>query len=248
MTDRISCDDLNAYVDDQLDPLQRIAVEDWLSHHPNEAAAVMSDLRLRHELRLLLPPVHDPRDAATARRMVRDTLLRPLLPTGLAASVMLAIWLLLGPNGQHQVIAAPPPPPFVGAAMSARDASELRLEMISQPEVLYFDAIEMRALTGIIIPKVPSDWVMRDVQIFPSPAGPGVAMMFDTPLHGRMSIFIVRSVEAHPESGTAHQSGMEIAWFSNMDIIYVLAGTGPGKSLVTTARTLASNLGQTASR
>jgi len=46
--------DLMAYVDDQLDPERRIAVEDHLSRHPALAAQVMDDLRRRDELRLAL--------------------------------------------------------------------------------------------------------------------------------------------------------------------------------------------------
>src|SRR3954454_4090613 len=52
--------DLMAYVDDQLDPERRIAVEDHLSRHPVLAAQVMDDLRRRDELRL------DLNDAAVA--------------------------------------------------------------------------------------------------------------------------------------------------------------------------------------
>ena len=52
--DPISELDLMAYVDDQLDPERRIAVEDHLSRHPVLAAQIMDDLRRRDELRLAL--------------------------------------------------------------------------------------------------------------------------------------------------------------------------------------------------
>src|SRR5687767_1901993 len=52
--DQISELDLMAYVDDQLDPERRIAVEDRLSRHPILAAQIMDDLRRRDELRLAL--------------------------------------------------------------------------------------------------------------------------------------------------------------------------------------------------
>src|SRR5262245_55900404 len=50
--DTISDADLHAYVDDQLTPARRIAVEGYLSRHPSLAARVMADLRGRDELRL----------------------------------------------------------------------------------------------------------------------------------------------------------------------------------------------------
>ena len=52
--DPISELDLMAYVDDQLDPERRIAVEDHLSRRPVLAAQIMDDLRRRDELRLAL--------------------------------------------------------------------------------------------------------------------------------------------------------------------------------------------------
>ena len=46
--------DLNAYIDDQLEPGRRIEVAAWLAERPEKAARVMSDLRSRDELRLAL--------------------------------------------------------------------------------------------------------------------------------------------------------------------------------------------------
>ncbi|WP_235837015.1 zf-HC2 domain-containing protein, partial [Cereibacter johrii] len=44
--------DLVAYVDDQLDPWRRVAVERHLATDPEAAARVMADLQARDELRL----------------------------------------------------------------------------------------------------------------------------------------------------------------------------------------------------
>src|SRR5690606_16887931 len=44
--------ELAAYVDEQLDVSRRIEIEHWLSQHPADAARVMTDLRMRDELRL----------------------------------------------------------------------------------------------------------------------------------------------------------------------------------------------------
>src|SRR4051794_28794471 len=52
--DPISELDLMAYVDDQLDPERRIAVEDHLSRHPVLASQIMDDVRRRDEIRLAL--------------------------------------------------------------------------------------------------------------------------------------------------------------------------------------------------
>ena len=56
--DPITEHDLDAYVDDQLAMPRRIEEEAHLGRHPDAAARVMADLRMRDELRLSLsePP------------------------------------------------------------------------------------------------------------------------------------------------------------------------------------------------
>ena len=56
MTHAVSDTDLQAYLDDELDPLHSLAVEAYLARHPAAAAQLMADRRLRTELRLALAP------------------------------------------------------------------------------------------------------------------------------------------------------------------------------------------------
>lgn len=232
--DDIDRDELSAYVDNELPPDRRVAVEAWLARHPFEAANVMADLRLGGELRLAMAPVALPADASMSGRHR----MRRLAPYGLVASVALAVGVMLGPLGLHESIAAQRPPAFVEGALSARDASELRLAMISAPESLHFDRAEIRAMTGIIIPEPPSEWTLRDVQIFPSPEGPGVEMVYDTPLHGRMSMFIVHAPEDTPAGGSLQTAALAVVWFSRNGVVYVLSGTGAAARLSQTGAAL----------
>jgi len=236
--------DLASYVDDQLDPWQRVAVEEWLASHPADASSVMADLRLRNELRLAFPPSARPDDARLARRYLRAMRQHRIRRIGsivsLVASIVLAAGIAVGPLGLHESLAASPPPPFVQGALSARDASVLRLAMMSAPEALHVDPQELLAMTGIVIPNVPSTWIVRDVQIFPSPAGPGVEMVFDTPLHGRLSMFSVRSLEETDVWGTYQRGDLALAWFRRADVIYTLSGLVPKAALEATTRDMAT--------
>ena len=54
MSEPIGESDLLAYVDGELDTSARIAVEAHLREHPEVAARVLDDLRLRDEVRLFL--------------------------------------------------------------------------------------------------------------------------------------------------------------------------------------------------
>jgi len=193
--------DLDAYVDDQLTEGQRAQVEAHLARNPEAAARVMRDLALRRDLRraLAAPPAPRPllgaaRRLAIARR--RDARLRGMLRIVPAALLIGLGWLAhagLGPLSVGESVAAAPAPPAVAAALSAHQVSLLRADMASQPETRGLDAAELRAATGIALPGFPGDWTVRDAQVFPSPQGPGIEVLFDTDDLGPVSHFAVRA-------------------------------------------------------
>ncbi|MEF9605018.1 anti-sigma factor, partial [Paracoccus sp. PXZ] len=136
------------------------------------------------------------------------------------------------------------PPPSVSAALSARDASVIRMAMVSQPEVAELDAAEMRAATGILLPRFAPDWTIRDAQVFPSPQGPGIEILFDTPDLGRVSHFSVRTGSfgvtlPRAETGAGHS----VAWFQIGETAHVLIADGTlPEELLAAARTLSATL------
>lgn len=245
MTADVNQDDLDAYVDNQLDPWQRNAVEEWLGAHPAEAARVMSDLHRRNQLRLALAlPGERPRDLKAARRLDRAIAPRGLrlgLPSAAIAATVAALWLALGPVGLREGAASTPPPAFVKSALAARDASDLRLAMLSQPEAPDVDPAEIRALTGLVLPQIPEGWVPRDVQVFPSLQGPGVEMVLDTPEHGRLSMFVVR-VGGGESSGTVLAGDTGIAWFTQDGVAHVLGARDDPARLADTAERMLGSI------
>lgn len=237
MTFDVNRSDLDAYVDDQLDPCQRMAVQRWLSQHPAEAADVMADLCLKTELKLALT-LNERTGGADDRRQVRQlgrALTRPVwlgvgLPSAALIVLLIAGWIALSPLSVRQGFAASPPPPFVESAVAAREASTLRLAMLSQPEAPDYDRAEILALTGLMTPRVPDDWTARDVQVFPSPQGPGLEMIFDTPDRGRLSVFVVRA-PGHDAPGRATVRDANLAWFVKDGIAHVLGTAGGPEQL-----------------
>lgn len=245
--------DLTAYVDEQLDDWQRMRVEDHLSRHPQDAARVMHDIRLRRELRLALAPASPPpaglRMAAARldRAMRRDRRLRRLVRLVPVAALVVAGWLAhagLGPLSVTPLVAAHPVPPVVQAALSARDAALVRLPMRSQPQSPELDAAEMRAATGILLPRFDEGWRMRDAQVFPSPQGPGIELVFDSDTLGRVTHFAVRTgsfAVTMPHAQDLH--GDSVAWFQIGETAHVLiADRGGVETLEATARRLSATL------
>lgn len=243
--------DLTAYIDGQLDDWQSARVEAWLSGHPDRAAEVMQDIRLQRELRIALsgPASADTRRATDrlARGLHRDAVVRRSLRfapvVALAAAGWLA-WAGLVPLSVTSVSASVGHPEFVKAALSAREASTIRLPMISMAEDPHVDPEELRAMTGILLPAFDPDWVILDAQVFPSPQGPGIEMVFDTPDLGRVHHFAVRPGDfavSLPE--TALSGTHPLSWFQIGETAHVLiAERGDTDHLALAAGTLIDSL------
>lgn len=243
--------DLTSYIDGQLDDWQSARVEAWLAHHPDRAAEVMQDISLQRELRIALS---DPASAAVrhaserlARGLHRDAVVRKSLrfaPVAAIAALGWLAWAGLLPLSIGSVNAAVGHPEFVKAALSAREASDIRLPMISMTEDPHLDAEELRAMTGILLPAFDPDWVIIDAQVFPSPQGPGVEIIFNTPDLGRVHHFAVRPGDFAVSLPETVLSGTSpLSWFQIGETAHVLiAERGDTDHLASAAAALTDSL------
>ncbi len=238
MADPILDGDLDAYVDDQLPVARRIAVEAYLSERPDIAARVMADLRVRDELRLALASArseHRPETREAARRLERALSFRPLM-SGLRRAATVALFIgvgwaahsSFGPLGAKSVVASEPAPAFVEEAVRAHATAKLREGMASQAEKTKFDATEIRAATGIVLPELPKGWRVTDSQIFPSAFGPSVELAITPEDGGRLSLFAVRpgSFAVEPVA-LLHAGPAEAAYWQIGEVAYALVSDTP---------------------
>lgn len=250
-TDTITELDLTGYVDGQLDDWHSARVEAWLADRPAEAAQVMRDIRLQRELRISMSaPVSGGVQRAQdrlARGLHRDAVIRRSLrfvPVATLAAFGWLIWTGIVPLGVKSVNASVGPPEFVSAAIAARDAANIRLPMLSMPEDPHVDAEELRAMTGILLPAFDAEWQIIDAQVFPSPQGPGIEIVFDTPDLGRVNHFAVRPggfAVSLPESARTDTSPM--SWFQIGETAHVLiAERGDEDQLAAAAVTMTRSL------
>lgn len=249
--DAVSEADLDAYLDDQLEPLRRIEVEAWLAARPGLAARAMADLRVRDELRLALAgwrPAGRPETVDLARRLnralSRDRRLLRLRRLAAAVTLVGAGWLGHAALAPTVVTASPPHPAFVADALRAHGAAALRAGMESQPKASRLDAAEIRSATGIALPALPEGWAVRDAQVFPSPNGPSVELALAVEELGGVSLFAVRpggfDVIA-PRRGPEGEAAS--AYFQIGDAAYVLvAPADTGEALERAAAGLARSL------
>lgn len=228
--------ELAAYVDDQLDVSRRIEIEHWLSQHPEVAAQVMTDLRMRDELRLALagdevPPMPATGDVARRLegRLQRGELFRRLRPLAAASFLLSAGWIAhaqLGGSSPAQASSAVPE--YVTAAVEAHHITALRAGMHSQPRVTHYDPAELLAETAIRMPKLPADWSVTDVQVYPSHFGPSVELAINAGDLGAVSLFAARPGQFIVERpSTRHVDDTTTAYWQFGDIAYALVASAP---------------------
>ncbi|RWM96212.1 MAG: anti-sigma factor [Mesorhizobium sp.] len=253
IVDPVTDADLDAYVDDQLDVARRIEVEAFLSARPEVAARVMSDLRTRDELRVALAgPGAMARPATTdaARRLervlARDRAFSVLRRAAAAAVLVAAGWLangVFGPIAVSKVVASTQPPAYVEEAVSAHRTTLVRETMPSQAEAPNYNADEIRAATAIVMPSLPDDWRIRDVQIYPSRFGPSVEMALETKDLGLVSLFAIRPGTFDVVKPTVAPLGdISSAYFQIGEVAYAVVGQGDAGDLDRAAEKLARTL------
>jgi anti-sigma factor RsiW len=245
--------DLDAYVDDQLDVARRIEVEAYLSSRPEAAARVMSDLRSRDELRLALAGSNGMARPATSdaarrleRALTRDRYLKTLQRMAAVGVLVAGGWLAhatIGPLSVTKVVASTPPPAYVEDAIRAHKTTMVRAGMNSQPEVTDYDEAEIRAATGIVMPELPGDWRVTDMQVYPSQFGPSVELALQAGDLGPLSLFAVRPGEFDVVPVTISDStDVAAAYWQVGEVAYALVVRADAHDLERTASRLADTL------
>lgn len=249
--DPVTDADLDAYVDDQLDVARRIEVEAFLSARPETAARVMSDLRTRDELRVALAGskgMARPVTADAARRLerglARGRVLGVLQRAAAVAVFVAAGWLANGMLGPvTKVVASTQPPAYLEEAIRAHRTTLMRETMSSQTEAPNYDSDEIRAATAIVMPSLPKDWKVRDVQVYPSQFGPSVEMIVEAGELGLISLFAIRPGTFDVVRPAVAPSGdISSAYFQIGDVAYAIVARSDVRDLDRAAETLAKTL------
>ena len=99
----------------------------------------------------------------------------------------------------------------------------LRETMPSQTGSARYDAKEIRSATAIVMPDIPKDWTVADVQIFPSAFGPSVEMSVTDEDKVKLSLFAVRPgfFAVQPVS-QARDGSVEASYWQIGEVAYAL--------------------------
>ncbi|OLP42334.1 anti-sigma factor family protein [Rhizobium oryziradicis] len=233
--------DIHAYIDNQLDMARRIAVEAHLAQTPELAARAMADLQVRDELRLALrlnsgsPDTLDAHKTRHTARLLEQALRNKgrvaLLRRAAAVAVFVGFgWVahsLINPFTATPVVASVPTPAFVREALQAHEATLVREKLRPTVTNTAFDAGEVRAATGIVLPKLPENWTVLDSQIFPSDFGPSVEMAVKQRNGRDLTLFAARTGAFSVQRVTLASSGKSAAAYWQIgEVAYALISDG----------------------
>lgn len=247
-SDPITEQDLAYYVDGHLSATRRVEVEAHLARHPDQAAQVMDDLRSTHELRLAMADGVVPAQPLTGDRARKlqgalgcRLFLHQLRPA-LAACFLLAAG-AVGGSLLAQRPADGEMTGYVEAALQAHSISQIRAVMVSQLEAPEYDRDELLSATAIVMPELPPQWEVTDVQVYPSRFGPSVEMAISAGDLGKASLFAARPGEFTVEAPTIERHGQStLGHWQVGDIAYVLVSTSEETAVSIAAKTLFETL------
>jgi anti-sigma factor RsiW len=249
MAEHVTDTDLQAYLDGQLDTAGRIAVEAYLQAHPEAAARVMEDLRLRDELRLFLAEADWPAPPATiglARQLTRALGWRSFgrrLRQGLVAAMLIgAGWLAHAEFALFvdQVAAAHPVPAFADEAAEAYRAVRLKLDAGSNPAPTLLPLAAARTGGLLPVPTLPGTLRLRGSDLVPWDGGTALVAVY-AGRQGEIVTLFAAEVDSFavtaPEAATVR--GLPTVFWQHGPFAYALNGALPEADLFALARAVA---------
>ncbi|MEQ6334331.1 class I SAM-dependent methyltransferase [Sphingobium sp. MK2] len=220
-------------LDDAARPGERIVARRWRVRWPHIDFRLMRDgtkgTLVGRRRDLTAPVANDNEDERTWRRVRRAAAIAALLATG---------WITRGELSEFSQSAQASS--FLDEAAASRRAGLLRQDMASQIESAIFDPQEIERSTGIVMPSLPDDWRVTDVQVFPTTDSPAIAMTIVTPREENLSLFADRAetpAEATPL--VTRRAGEVVAYWEVGTMAYALTGQGDTDRLFHLAGTIA---------
>src|SRR5712692_7173229 len=246
MTDRespVTQDELHAYVDGELAPDRRIAVEAWLASHPDDALRVAEwraqadAIRARYGS-LVSEPVPPRFDVSSLARSARSW-------RGIAAAALLVAFLAGGVVGwmAHGASAAAPSR-FDTFTAQALDAHKIYVVEVRHPvEVTGAERphlvqwLSKRLDYELRVPQLESSGLkLVGGRLLPGPFGPAAFFMYEGPSGERFTIYYARTDT--PQTAMRYRAADRFAAFYWVDqgVAYIVSGPGDRERLLQVAQ------------
>lgn len=228
--------EIEAYIDGELDLEPRLAVEDYLSRHPELAAKVMLDLRNRSALQLLAKTELEPSEKLNnainnAGKMHRAFGYRRALSIAAMLALTLTSVFMLGRSD--------PPPTYVGLAAASHRTLTDRVSLADAEPLSDHNHVLLMA-SRIAVPRLPDDWRVTDVELLDAEIGPAMLIAVQTNEGKYLSILAIRQRSSAPKVPDAVRNGKQsVAYWRRGDFSYALTGEGEPEQIDARADALA---------
>ena len=220
-------------LDDAARPGERIVAQRWRQRWPHIDFRLVQDgtkgTLVGRRRDMSVPVANDDDGGREWRNLRRAAAMAALLATG---------WIARGALGEFPQAAQASP--FLDEAAASHRAGLLRQNMASQLESATLNAEEIRRTTGIILPGLPRNWRVTDVQLFPTPDSPAIAVSIVTPAGEQLSFFADRAeTPAEGRPLFARRASDVIAYWEAGDMAYALTGRTAPHRIMTLAAQMA---------
>lgn len=243
----ISLDDLNAYVDDALDPVRRAEVEAYLSSHPDAAEQVLAYRSQNDGMRALYGPLADVRvpaalrpDRVAARRRMR----RFMVAAQVAAAVLLLViggaggWFLKGGGAQMEIAEAPHFTRDAAAAHVMYTAERRHAVEVGAEEEHLFRWLSNRLGTDVHAPDLAGlGFALMGGRLLPANGKSAAQFMYEDSTGERLTLYI------RPDPGGdetqfeyVSEDGVGAFYWVEGRFGYALIGAQPREPLLRAAR------------
>ncbi len=232
MTDRkhVSEDDLQAFVDDQIDANRRAAIEAYLTEHPEEAARVTAFVAHKEALHGLYDPVLDepvPESMRTAPRSRAPA-------AALRAAAAVALVLAGGAAGWWLHGAVPDRAPTAGFVRQATMAHavytpEVRhpVEVTADQETHLVKWLSKRLEAPLIAPSLrEAGFALVGGRLLAASEGPAALFMYESERGERMTLYVQSPGEDMPETAFRyeHEGGIGVFYWIDRPLSYAISG------------------------
>ncbi|MHA6768286.1 class I SAM-dependent methyltransferase [Sphingobium ummariense] len=220
-------------LDDAARPGERLVARRWRERWPHMDFRLVKDgtkgTLVGRRRDVSMPAVNDNEAGRGWHHVARAAGIAALIATG---------WIARGALGEFPQPAQAET--FLDEAAASHRAGLLRLAMPSQVESQRLDPQEIERTTGIVLPALPSDWRISDVQLFPTADSPSIAVSLVTPQGEQLSFFADRAeTPAEGRPLLAHRAGDTIAYWEAGSMAYALTGRTKANRLLALAAQVA---------
>ena len=223
-------------LDDAARPGERIVARRWRKRWPH------IDFRLKHDgtkgtlvgrrRDTSIPVANDNDHRRGWRHLGRAAGLAALIATG---------WIARGELGEFPQAAQANS--FLDEAAASHRTGLLRQGMASQVESATLNRAEIYRSTGIVLPPLPASWRVNDVQLFPTPDSPAIAVSITTPAGEQLSFFADRAeTPAEGRPLLARRARNVIAYWEAGDMAYALTGQTGARRIMTLAAEISPSI------